>query len=169
MQHLPQFPSTTRAGKSIFIESNIAFIRNEIKNDKIIQNIYNNFVKEIVNFKDNVKDSNLKNNDLFDYNYNDLKDSLQKNYQKAINNFKKEILTKINTNYSTKIITNKYDIVVLWKIFLDRLFFSIMQAVVLEEKPNYLLLAIIEDKRQNLNRIWKKVIYDDFVKLQNKI
>jgi len=166
MQH---FPSTTRAGKSIFIESNIAFIRNEIKNDKIIQNIYNNFVKEIVNFKDNVKDSNLKNNDLFDYNYNDLKDSLQKNYQKAINNFKKEVLTKINMNYSTKIITNKYDIVVLWKIFLDRLFFSIMQAVVLEEKPNYLLLAIIEDKRQNLNRIWKKVIYDDFVKLQNKI
>jgi hypothetical protein len=44
-----------------------------------------------------------------------------------------------------------------------------MQAVVLEEKPNYLLLAIIEDKRQNLNKIWKKVIYDDFVKLQNKI
>jgi len=169
MQHLPQFPSTTRAGKSIFIESNIAFIRNEIKNDKIIQNIYNNFIKEIVNFKDNIKDNNLKNNDLFDCNYNDLKNSLQKNYQKAINNFKKEILTKINTNYSTKIITNKYDIVVLWKIFLDRLFFSIMQAVVLEEKPNYLLLAIIEDKRQNLNKIWKKVIYDDFVKLRNKI
>ena len=73
----------------------------------------------------------------------------QKIYQQAVREFKEEALISIK---KTRIVLGSYSMRIVWETFLDMLYLHIMKLMVYQERPDYLLLGMIENRRRNLSR-----------------